>query len=77
MANGTILVAGAGGFIGGHLVADLLARGFTDIRAVDVKPFGEWYQVFDEAENVVGDLREISACRAACRGVSEVYNLAA
>src|SRR5450432_4104788 len=73
----TILVVGAGGFIGGHLVADLLTRGFTDIRAVDIKPLNEWYQVFDVAENVVADLKDKDHCRMACRGVSEVYNLAA
>jgi len=34
-----ILVAGAGGCIGGHLVAELLRKGHKDIRAVDIKPF--------------------------------------
>src|SRR5207253_8379072 len=66
-----------GGFIGGHLVADLLRRGFTNIRAVDIKPVEEWYQVFDEAENVRADLQEREACRHACREAAEVYNLAA
>ena len=42
--SGKILVCGAGGFIGGNLVADLLKLGYTDIRAVDQKPFKEWYQ---------------------------------
>ena len=65
-----ILVAGAGGFIGGHLVADLLARGFTDIRAVDIKPFDEWYQVFDDVDNVTADLKDKEECRMACRGAS-------
>jgi nucleoside-diphosphate-sugar epimerase len=77
MSQSTILVAGAGGFIGGHLVADLVARGVTNIRAVDVKPFDQWYQVFDGAENVSADLKELEACEAACRGVDQVYNLAA
>ncbi|MFH5804239.1 NAD-dependent epimerase/dehydratase family protein [Alienimonas sp. DA493] len=77
MNDSTILVAGAGGFIGGHLVADLLRRGVENVRAVDVKPMDRWYQVFPEAENVVADLKELSACRAACEGASEVYNLAA
>ena len=36
MSDDLILVAGAGGFIGGHLVADLLRRGHTKIRAVDL-----------------------------------------
>ena len=37
-----IVVAGAGGFIGGHLVADLLRKGHTQIRAVDCKPTEAW-----------------------------------
>jgi GDP-D-mannose 3', 5'-epimerase len=72
-----ILVAGAGGFIGGHLVADLLHRGHTNIRAVDVKPIEAWYQVFDDVENVSADLREKEICWHACREAAEVYNLAA
>jgi len=36
-----ILVAGAGGFIGGHLIADLLRQGKGPIRAVDCKPLDE------------------------------------
>ncbi|HUY31670.1 MAG TPA: NAD-dependent epimerase/dehydratase family protein [Pirellulales bacterium] len=77
MKNDMILVAGAGGFIGGHLVADLLRRGFTNIRSVDIKPIDDWYQVFDGVENVVADLKEKDACHDACRGAREVYNLAA
>ena len=72
-----ILVAGAGGFIGGHLVADLLRQGHTDIRAVDKKPFSEWYQRFDEVENLQLDLQLQDACHQATRECSVVYNLAA
>ena len=60
------LVCGAGGFIGGHLVAELLRRGATSVRAVDIKPLDEWFQRFEGAENVVADLRDIEACRRAC-----------
>ena len=74
--NDLILVAGAGGFIGGHLVADLLRRGHTNIRAVDIKPLDEWYQVLD-VENVRADLKEREFCWHACRDAVEVYNLAA
>lgn len=77
MNNDLILVAGAGGFIGGHLVASLRQRGFTNIRGVDIKPCEEWYQCFDDVENVVADVKDHDACLAACRGAVEVYNLAA
>jgi GDP-D-mannose 3',5'-epimerase len=72
-----IVVCGAGGFIGGHLVADLLRQGETHIRAVDIKPFEEWYQKFDKVENLVLDLGEKEACEKALEGAQEVYNLAA
>jgi GDP-D-mannose 3', 5'-epimerase len=77
MSAKKILVCGAGGFIGGHLVADLRRKGHKDIRAVDRKPLSEWYQVFDGVENLQLDLQELVACQRAVRGVSDVYNLAA
>jgi GDP-D-mannose 3',5'-epimerase len=76
MSKKPILVAGGGGFIGGHLVARLLSDGYK-VRSVDVKPMDEWYQVFGDAENVVGDLKHIDVCHKACDGVSDIYNLAA
>ena len=75
--NELIVVAGGGGFIGGHLVGDLLRNGFTRVRAVDIKSLDEWYQVFPEVDNVVADLKEKQACADACRGAWHVYNLAA
>ena len=77
MNDHLILVAGGGGFIGGHLVADLRRQGYSRIRSVDVKPLDEWYQRFDDVENLVLDLQEKDACLKACKGVAEVYNLAA
>ena len=77
MKDELIVVAGGGGFIGGHLVADLRRRGYWRIRSVDVKPLEEWYQVEDECDNVVADLKELEACRSACEGATTVYNLAA
>ncbi len=77
MDNGIIVVAGGGGFIGGHLVASLRERGFTRIRSVDIKPFEEWFQVFDDVENLQLDLRDKANCYTACQGAVEVYNLAA
>ena len=63
-----IVVAGGGGFIGGHLVADLLRQGCTRIRSVDVKPIDDWCQVFSEANNLRSDLRERDACYQAVSG---------
>ena len=72
-----IVVCGAGGFIGGHLVADLLREGGNRVRAVDVKPIDEWFQVFGEADNRVADLSERDACHEALKGARYVFNLAA
>src|ERR1700674_4191562 len=72
-----IVVCGAGGFIGGHLVADLIRQGYTNIRAVDIKPFGDWYQRFDQAENLQLDLQLKESCWDALEGAQVVYNLAA
>jgi nucleoside-diphosphate-sugar epimerase len=77
MKNQKIVVCGGGGFIGGHLVAELLRRGQTEIRSVDLKPMSEWYQVDDRVENIVLDLQDLGHCRAALQGAQTVYNLAA
>jgi nucleoside-diphosphate-sugar epimerase len=77
MNNDKIVVCGGGGFIGGHLVADLLRKGHQNIRAVDQKPLNEWYQVLPGVENVQLDLRHRDACAKALKGASWVYNLAA
>ena len=77
MNDQLILVAGGGGFIGGHLVARLRQQGHQRIRAVDLKPVHEWYQAFDDVENLVMDLKMRHNCDDACRGAKEVYNLAA
>ncbi|GAA3827971.1 NAD-dependent epimerase/dehydratase family protein [Nocardioides panacisoli] len=71
-----VLVAGGGGFIGGHLVADLLAQGKT-VRAVDVKPVDEWYQVHPDAQNQVADLSLRENAMDATDGAREVFMLAA
>jgi nucleoside-diphosphate-sugar epimerase len=77
MKNDLILVTGAGGFIGGAMVADLRRQGYKRIRAVDIKPLDEWYQVFDDADNLVLDLNLKESCEQAAEGASEVYNFAA
>ena len=72
-----ITVGGAGGFIGGALVADLRSKGHTRIRAVDIKPFDQWYQKFDDVENMSLDLSDLASCRNAAKDAHTIYNLAA
>lgn len=71
-----ILVAGAGGFIGGHLVKELVRKG-NSVRAVDIKPLNEWYQITEGVDNLVLDLRLRDNCYTALNGFNEVFNLAA
>jgi GDP-D-mannose 3',5'-epimerase len=75
--NELVLVTGAGGFIGGHLLATLRREGYHRLRGVDIKPVADWYQHFDDVENVILDLRDKSACDIACRDAGYVFNLAA
>ncbi len=71
-----VLVAGAGGFIGGWLVSELISRGH-EVVAVDVKNQSDWYQVHKEALNFSRDLSLLDECQNSTIGVEEVYNLAA
>jgi len=71
-----IVVAGAGGFIGGHLTRKLKDMGH-DVRAVDKKPLNQWYQVHTDVDNLVLDLNDKQNCYTALNGYNEVFNLAA
>ena len=78
MKDNLIVVCGAGGFIGGHLVAALLRQKGFRLRAVDIKPLDRWYQRLDGVENIGSlDLKEMPACRQALKDADWVYNLAA
>jgi GDP-D-mannose 3',5'-epimerase len=72
-----VVVTGAGGFIGGNLISTLRTQGDKRIRAVDVKPLEEWYQRFDDVENLSLDLNLRENCEIASKDAYEVYNLAA
>lgn len=70
-----IFVAGGGGFIGGHLVGRLLSQGHRVVTA-DHKPFEQWYQVHEGADNHVTNLEERGECFRLTEGCHEIYNLA-
>ena len=72
--NVRVLVTGAGGFIGHHLVRRLQAEGYW-VRGADVK--APEYEPSQAHEFVRADLRELEACRRVTRGIDLVYNLAA
>lgn len=69
-----ILVCGAGGFIGGHLVNRLKADGFW-VRGVDLKD--NEYGNNNSDEFILGDLRDPEVAKKAVKGIDEVYQLAA
>ncbi len=71
-----ILVAGAGGFIGGYLTKELISLGHIVI-AVDIKPLSDWYQVHSAATNYSRDLTVLDECKKSAANVDEIYNLAA
>lgn len=77
MTKPTIVIAGAGGFIGGALAAHFAARGDVHVRGVDKKPLDDWYQRPSGAECLCLDLAEEAHCRRVCKNAREVYNLAA
>lgn len=72
--NKSVLVTGAGGFIGQHLVTWLKQKGYW-VRGVDLK-YPE-FSVTDADEFEILDLRRWDNCLAATRHVDEVYALAA
>ncbi len=70
------VVCGAGGFIGGHLVKKLLADGVDIVRAIDIKPLDEWYQISPEVESLILDLKDKDNCYRAAEGTEVVFQLA-
>jgi len=74
MSDSRVLVTGAGGFIGHHLVADLKRQGYW-VRGADLKRPEFRESEADEFE--ILDLRNLENCLKATRGVDEVFALAA
>jgi len=75
--NIQIVVAGAGGFIGGSLCRYFKNKGFSRIRAVDKKPLANWYQRVPGVECLSLDLSFEENCKRAVEGAAEIYQLAA
>ena len=69
------LVCGAGGFIGGHLVRDLMKSG-NEVICADIKPLEYWFQLFDINKNHSLDLKEYENCLKVTEGVDYIYNMA-
>lgn len=71
-----VLVAGAGGFIGGHLARTLVQQGLR-VRGVDIKPLDQWHQIPAGVEARQLDLSKLPNCVEAVGGIGAVYMLAA
>ena len=69
------LVCGAGGFIGGHLVKDLIKSG-NEVVCADIKPMEYWFQFYDTNKNYRLDLKEYENCLKITEGVDYIYNMA-
>ena len=70
-----ILVAGAGGFIGGHLVQSLLNEG-NEVRCADIKPLNTGFKYMIKIKNFSLDLKEFENCLKVTSGVDYIYNMA-
>ena len=69
------LIAGAGGFIGGHLMKRLQLDGH-EIICADIKPTSSWFQISDKNKNLSFDLKDFKNCLQVCDGVDYIFNLA-
>ena len=70
-----ILVCGAGGFIGGHIVSRLMLEG-NEVVCADIKPFEYWFQIFDNNRNFSVDLKDLDNCIKVTKNIDFVYNMA-
>jgi nucleoside-diphosphate-sugar epimerase len=70
-----VLVAGAGGFIGGHLVQNLERLGY-EVTAVDIKSSESWFQLPKSTTPLVYDLRLLEPAQKLTKGIDLIFNLA-
>ena len=71
-----ILIAGAGGFIGGHLASRFIKDKNIQLVCADIKPKEYWFQTFDDSENYSLDLKDYNNTIKVTEGVDYIYNLA-
>ena len=71
-----ILIAGAGGFIGGHLANYFNKSNNCELICADIKPLEFWFQIFDQSKNYSFDLKDYNNCLKATEGVDYVFNMA-
>lgn len=71
-----LLVTGGAGFIGSHLCETLLAGGH-EVRVLDNLAYGRREHVPAKAEFILGDIRDLTACRRAAEGVEGIFHCAA
>ena len=69
------LVCGAGGFIGGHLVKNLMDEGH-EVVCADIKPLEYWFQIFEDNQNFSLDLKSYDNCLKVTKNVDYIYNMA-
>ena len=71
-----ILICGAGGFIGGHLVKHLLYTKKYELVCADIKPLELWFQIFDDNKNFSFDLKDYENCLKVSKSVNYIFNMA-
>ena len=69
------LIAGAGGFIGGHLVKSLMDEGH-EVVCADIKPLEFWFQTFEQNVNYSLDLKDYQNCLRVTKNIDYIYNMA-
>mgnify|MGYP001332096824 CR=1 FL=1 len=71
-----ILICGAGGFIGGHLVNYFRNNGDFNIVCADIKPIEYWFQIFEDTKKHSLDLKEFENCLKVTSNIDYVFNMA-
>ena len=71
-----ILICGAGGFIGGHLMSHFLKQSEFQIVCADIKPKDFWFQINNDLDNYSLDLKDYDNALKVTKGVDYIFNFA-